>query len=419
MNVDAWPLSLLPRSAAAYLRYGAAPSLPPGSRLRAAESDVAALRRLAREDLDLQGQPGAMARAAACAVWPGLVLARALSNVRRHGAAVQRTAGVSRLRQLGQVLNLAWRHDLAPNSYYDFRLFEPEKRALVDRFIQHHELRALLRRLNADVDLSWLDDKRTFNAHCLAHDLPVPRILAVSAHGDLLWNTPEERLPRRDLIVKPYLMFGGTGLERWLYEPTKQAWLRKGEQVTEHQLLDRARERGRTQPLLIQERVMPHTALLDLSPEGTLCTARVVTWRAPLDPEGSAESGVLEAFLRMPAKAGMEVDNWAQGGIGALIDLSRSVLGCAYRGPERMEVHPATGARILDHPVPFAAQLEPLCLRAHASLPAGFWFVGWDVGFGIDGLVLIEANSIWGCPEWPPLGSTEFPRLARRKLSAR
>lgn len=413
-SLDKWPLSLLPAQATAFLRYGAAPALPPGSRLRSGSDPVAELRRLAREDLDQVGPPSPPARLGASLLWPPLILARALSNVRKHGAAVERTAGVSRPRQLLDLLRLAWELDLAPNTYYDFRLFEPEKRGRVDRFFQHHELRALLRRLNAGVDWSWLDDKRTFNAHCRAHDLPVPPILAVCSAGELVWVAPEERLPRVDLILKPYRLFGGQGLERWVYQADRAVWTRKGEARVEAEFLARARERGVTQPLLIQERIHPHPSLVPFSAEGTLCTARVVTWR---DPEG--QSGWLEAFLRMPSRAGMEVDNWAQGGIGAVIDLEQGVLGPLYRGPERLAVHPLTGVPVEGHPVPFCEQLLPLCQRAHATVPEGFWFVGWDVGFGRDGLVLIEANTIWGCPEWPPLGETAFPRLALEKLRAR
>lgn len=403
-------MSALPPRVAALLRYGAAPLLPPGSRLRGGVDPVDEVRRAAREDLDGVGPPSPAARLGASLLWPGLIAARALSNLRRHGADAARTAGVSRARQLLDLLQLAWRHDLAPNSYYDFRLFEPGNRARAESFIQHHELRALLRRINAGLDWSWLDDKRTFNAHCRAHDLPVPKVLAVCSGGDLLWVEPPERLPRRDLVLKPHLLRGGTGLERWLYDPARDGWTRRGETLPEPALLERARTRGAAQPLLIQERVHPHPDLADLEIAGVLGTVRVVTWRAP-----SGACGALETFLRMPGRAGAEVDNWHQGGIGAPIDLASGKLRHAYRGALRLDRHPVSGAPITGHPVPFAGELVPLCLRAHATLP-GFWFVGWDVGIGRDGLVLIEANSIWGCPESPPLGDTPFPELALARL---
>jgi hypothetical protein len=391
----------------ALLRYGAAPLLPPGSRLRADPSAVAQLRRLAREDLDGAGAPAPVARLGASLLWPGLVLARALGNVRRHGAEVARATGISRARQLREALELAWRHDLVPPSYYEYRLFRAENRARAARFIQRHELRALLRRLNAGLDWSRLDDKRAFHAHCLAHGLPAPRLVLACEGAAASWSVPAERLPPVDLVLKPCLRRGGVGLERWSRDEARGEWERRGERLDERALLQRAQRLGQERGgLLVQERVLLHPALADLSPGGTLCTARVVTWRTR-----DGESGLVEAFLRMPARAEAAVDNWHMGGIGALIDLERGVLGRSFRGPRAIERHPVSGATIAGHPVPCFQELAPLCRRAHATVP-GFGFVGWDVGLGRDGPVLIEANSIWGCPEEPPLGETEFPRVA-------
>lgn len=392
------------------LRYGAAPLLPPGSRLRD-DAPVARLRRAARADLDGHGAGPLLARLGAELLWPGVIALQSLQNLRRNGGVVARASGTSRPRQLLEQWVLAWSWDLTPHHYYLFQLYRPEQRARAGLFLQRHELLALQRRLNAGLEWSRLDDKRTFYAHCVAHDLPTAPLVAALQGGELAWWRPDETLPACDLVLKPARLSSGKGMERWRH--AGDTWSRRAERLDAGQLLARARARSSEGPLVIQERLAPHPDLADLGEDGTLCTARVTTVREP-----GGGIALVEAGLRMPTRPGVEVDNVGAGGILAPIERARGELTAAWdeRG-RRHAVHPRSGARIAGRPVPDWERLLPLCARAHRSVPE-FSCVGWDVALSAQGPRLLEANTLWGCPIDPPLGETAFAAAALSRLEA-
>lgn len=402
------PAELL-RAALAPLRYGAAPLLPPGSWLRTDEP-VARLRRLARQALDEVPPPPSLLQLPAGLLWAPLIGAQALRNLARHGEVAVEHRG--RARQLVDMLVCAWRLDISPANYYRFRLFEPEQRAQARQLIQPHELRALHRRVNAGLDWGRLDRKPSFFAHCRAHDLPTPEVWAVAQDGEVRWLLAEERLPPRDLVLKATALRAGMAFERWTRDPQRDAWRRGEELLDQAGLLARLRERSRDKPCFVQERLRPHPELAGLALDGTLCTVRVVTWRAP-----DGQAGVIELFFRMPSRAGTEVDNIGAGGIGAPLDLRTGRLMVAGgKGPAEYARHPASGAPIEGRVLPCWEQLVPLCLRAHATVPE-FPFVGWDVGLAEGGPTLLEANTMWGVPDAPFLGHTPYVQLALARLT--
>lgn len=392
---------------AALLRYGAAPILPPGSLLRRG-SGVARLRRLARADLDGHGPGSPLARACAGLLWPGVIALQSLRNLQRSGAEVARASGVSRARQLFEQWTLAWRWDLTPHHYYLFQLYRPPQRARAGSFLQGHELHSLLVRLNQGLEWSRLDDKRTFFAHCLAHDLPTAPLVAALQGGELAWWRAEEALPACDLVLKPACLSSGRGMERWRH--ADGTWSRRTERLDAGGLLQRARARSQDGPLVIQERLAPHPALSDLGADGTLCTARITTVREP-----AGAISLVEAGVRMPTRPGVEVDNVGAGGILAPLDLASGALGPAWDQHRTLPEHPRSGARIAGRCVPDWEQLLPLCARAHRSVP-DFACVGWDVALSDRGPRLLEANTLWGCPIDPPLGETPFATTALARL---
>ncbi len=64
-------------------------------------------------------------------------------------------------------------------------------------------------------------------------------------------------------------------------------------------------------------------------------------------------------------------------------------------GVDVLTEHPLTGIRFENYPVPFFHQAKELVIRAASLLP-DLRLVGWDVGIGETGPVLIEGNSDYG-----------------------
>jgi hypothetical protein len=149
--------------------------------------------------------------------------------------------------------------------------------------------------------------------------------------------------------------------------------------------------------LLVQPRLRPARALLEImSPHG-LGTVRAVT---------SLEGGgvrLLSASLRIPVGEN-DADNFLHGASGNLvagIDAGTGrllrTLGSARRDwPQIVEVerHPDTGAAISGFQLPYWTELVELISRGQRAF-AGLRTIGWDVGITDEGPVLVEGNGAY------------------------
>jgi len=357
-------------------------------------------------------------RAIACLVWPFRLLSSMGEELLRHGRAVRQLHGVGRLAQLGGMLRLAVTCNIAPVSFYRFRLFDPRNARRARQYLQADELDALhdalARRLPS---LEPLDDKELFFQHGRATGLPVvPVIASFDTGGTERWFGPEG-LPASDLILKPAHELCGRGVQRWNWSAGQQSWVNHDRVLDAAALLELCRRAGRHQKHVLQAVVRNHPALAPLAPAG-LATLRVVTYRRL-----SGESGVIMAGLRMPT-AGQCVDNFAAGGIGAPLDAAGVLRAAVAKDPGRgtFSRHPDSGARIEGTAVPYHADAKDLALRAHAVFP---WVptVGWDVVIAPEGPCLLEANPSW-CYELAqivaetPLGETPYASVFLEHLAA-
>lgn len=140
---------------------------------------------------------------------------------------------------------------------------------------------------------------------------------------------------------------------------------------------------------LIEEYVIQHPSLNDLSPSG-LNTVRIITQK------DNDEIIFLAARLRISVNS--PVDNMAAGNIAASVDLKTGMV----TGPgvfsditkDSVRVHPVTGKDIVGFIIPYWKKVLELAATA-ARDASGNRSVGWDIAVTGDGAELIEGNHNW------------------------
>lgn len=214
-----------------------------------------------------------------------------------------------------------------------------------------------------------LDDKRAFHAACVTAGLPVPRQFtveeAIARGGEVVVKDPKDDL--------------GYGVQI----------------VDASELLDFEDPND----LVIQERLRNHPDLLvALPPDGPLSSFRVIT---TLDAKGNPI--VTRCAIRI-GHAGKHVDNTAQGGFWAGIDL---VDGTIRRGVKKKDygvvregkrveytVHPDTGKPFTGVKIPWFDEGRALAVAAHRKLAPDALTLGWDLALSSAGPLFLEVN-VW------------------------
>jgi Sugar-transfer associated ATP-grasp len=322
-------------------------------------------------------------------VWPLFCIVAAIRTTLRYGAGARERCGKGRARQFIEQVALGLGEGVPPRSYYLFAMFEEKNGRRASQFVHYHENNYLSAPFVSAGDRQILDDKVRFHEFCRDLALATPSILACFGAGK---EDRVVKLPPLDLIVKPVGGVAGGRIERW-ERGANGAWSGPGGLIlNEDALRGYLRELSRNQPFLVQPRAHNHSALRDLS-TGGLCTARLVTARAPGElPQ------LVAAMLRMPV-GGSVVDNFSAGGIACTIDTQTGVLtGSAVTWAPlspRHATHPETGGRIEGVSLPDWDAAVHICLRAQNELrtcPG----IGWDMGFTPQGPILLEANLPFG-----------------------
>ncbi len=130
-------------------------------------------------------------------------------------------------------------------------------------------------------------------------------------------------------------------------------------------------------------------------PEATNTVRAVTMWDSERD-----EPFLARAVHRIGTDETKPMDNWSQGGVGALVD-ERGALGEAVTYPTEGErtwhaSHPDTGARIEGTEIPGWEEIHEELLDVADSVPY-LPYVGWDlVVTGKDEFEIIEANNYPG-----------------------
>lgn len=373
----------------------------PGTRGRPAGDDLAYLRAtyfaerepLLKEDPKVPYRRTPIGRAYAWFVED--VLAQSLRVVRRNGASVAATAGVSPLRQWLQVVWLALRIPTMPEDYYKFEFFLPTERGRAGRYLNRYETKVVLYGLANGLRplgrKAPLTDKTRFEAHATAAGLPVIPTLLELSQGEVVRGGD---LPSQDLFSKPRAGKGGRGARQWLFDPETQRYTRVGGKpcsLDADALMEALRNSSNKEDWIVQPRIQAHRELADLS-LGVAITCRVITI---LDENDRPEP--LVAAVRLPAVEGRAVDNIHAGGISAAVDVTSGTMGPATdlgveAGRGRLDTHPITGAAIAGRALPCWDEVLTLVVRAHEAFRPRV-LVGWDVCITDDGPILVEGNS--------------------------
>ncbi len=301
-----------------------------------------------------------------------------------------------------------WRHGIGPRHYALFRLADLPPTAWDDFLTDSPSFKDLLRSQSPAAMHAVANDKAAFHAHCVAHGLPVPPLLAIvgsnGADAAVYDGVPvvadagrlTELLARAPSALFAKQLDGTFGEGAFKVDRIgADDYTFDGRRGPAGALFDHLRdgERGRVQ-WLIQPRLANHAALQPLmSPHG-LGTIRVNTCQT------SGEPRILYALLKMTVGSNV-ADNFHGGSTGnliAAIDLDSGWLAPA-RGSartdwpviRRVDRHPDTGAPIAGAVVPLWRDVVDVVLRAQRSLPA-LRSAGWDIAVTPDGPVLLEVN---------------------------
>ena len=142
---------------------------------------------------------------------------------------------------------------------------------------------------------------------------------------------------------------------------------------------------------LFQETIIQHPGMDKLNPS-CINTIRFDTF---IDNTGKVE--IISSYLRF-SNGQLHVDNTGSGGWAASINLGTGRLEkYGYRpfgksGGQRITEHPLTKTVFEGFEIPDFEKAKELVVKA-ASIMPGLRLIGWDVGIGISGPVLIEGNS--------------------------
>ncbi len=215
-------------------------------------------------------------------------------------------------------------------------------------------------------------DKAQFQRHCERLSLPVPRLFARVVDGRV--ERTAQWHPGDRILVKPVRGSGGYGIAAYSPADTKA--------------FDRLLSGYGKGEWLVQEAVPVHPDLADIAMDA-LSTARIVTLR-----NEAGEPEIVSASIRFAITPGIAVDNNHFGGPSALIDMATGRLGLPMEieGPAHFDRHPTTGAQVEGRIVPDWEATKALAVRAHSIGFSDHVLIGWDIGFGEKGPVLIEAN---------------------------
>jgi hypothetical protein len=144
---------------------------------------------------------------------------------------------------------------------------------------------------------------------------------------------------------------------------------------------------------LFQETIELHTELNVLNPS-CLNTIRFDTI---IDPDSKIE--IISGYMRMRMSINNHcVDNTSSGGCYVGIDIStgrlkrEAYLDLRHCGVKVLFAHPITRVVFENFAIPFFSQAKELAIWT-ASYTPGLRIVGWDVGIGETGPLLIEGNS--------------------------
>jgi hypothetical protein len=305
------------------------------------------------------------------------------------------------LRQVWDQFDVALRYSISPKKYYVFELFRPERLRNAGHYIARYEFKGGLHNLiESRIERptrKFLNDKSAFFLRCQEYGIATVRTFLVANKDGTVRRLSafEGDLPACSLFLKPVGGRGGRGCGRWQWLGDQRYQSHDGMVLSASELLSKIKEKAATGAMMVQEAMLPHAELRDLS-LNVLTSCRIMTVK---NEQGGFEA--THAVFKSSTKPDAIVDNFHKGGIVSKVDIKTGELGRASdagvgRPCHWLERHPLTGAQINGRRLPLWPETIDLICRAHAAFPDRVT-IGWDVAITDRGPVIIEGNVQSGC----------------------
>jgi hypothetical protein len=346
--------------------------------------------------------------------WLRDVWTKAQAKSIEFGDYVASVHGISHRQQIIQQCWLHLRYGVPLHDYYIYELYREERWARASDHIPDFWMlqEELINRTSPD-DKAICDDKVLFYEHCKKHEIPtVPVLGIIDDHG--VHNLQGDPLtdPRMDVFIKPRQGYEGRGVCILRYQHGRYTNTRALYESWGTALTPWTERLGSLEDFIVQPSISVHADWIPYT-SGAVPTVRLITYRTL-----SGGIAPLAAVLRMPVGDTI-TDNWAMGGLAAVIDLSDGRLAegipkYATEGAVSFARHPDTGHMFAGEQLPGWKLVLETALDAHGSLD--MIFLGWDVTRTPSGVCFIEANKCWDpfaviLTQGYPLQETSFSDL--------
>jgi hypothetical protein len=305
----------------------------------------------------------------------------------------------------------AIRHNILPCEYYEYELWQPNRRLNIDNYLFGNEAARLFKVLNRRSQVDPIVDKLEFYELCKTYGIPTPEVLAAFAPSSKLIDFRSGLPPQHDLFVKTRVGRGGFGAERFrwdhvFFESNRGCRLRLGD--LGGYLANRARTENLT--LLVQPVLKNHPDLR-LGANEALATARLVTGR-------SIHGEVTPIFCYMLYSSPNEIT--AHSNCVALVDVANGRI--IPKPPQDSPVYQYRQFGSNDACILPDWDAAVCHVKAAHSACFNFVFVGWDVAFTPNGAMILEGNTSWNAGAYQalrgePLGFTKFADVLALQLS--
>lgn len=302
-------------------------------------------------------------------------------------------------RMIWELLMLSFKFFRFPRHYFSRYLFKKESSNIFDYYPDSF-LEKVKPVFNDKGARDILENKLFFDYYYSQFGISLPKILMYNHRNIFVRggriievNTPEEfrtlisavirnkSVHNSLFIKKTYWSFGGDQIYKLTLDQINN----------DPEVISNLYSAVITSGFLFQETIKQHPELEKLNPS-CLNTMRLDTF---IDRNGNIE--VLSGFIRTSIM-NSHVDNVSSGGCQVPIDIETGILKkYGYRvlkisGVKLLTEHPITKIVFEGFTIPFFREAKELVIKASGLYPC-LRLVGWDVGIGENGPVLIEGNS--------------------------
>jgi hypothetical protein len=294
---------------------------------------------------------------------------------------------------------LTFYHRRSPRFYFSRYLFKKERQNIKDYFPDSF-LEGIKPYFNDQDSRIILEDKLFFGLYFNQFDISLPKILMHNYGESFFLNKEEIKISSPGdfarllkILTDKYLNGGSVFVKKtsWSYGGDKIFKISSDQLNDDLTAINQVYSEVITSGYIFQETIKQNAEMDSLNPS-CLNTIRMDTFT---DRQGKAE--IISAYLRTSVE-NLVVDNISQGGCMLPIDIETGQLrkkgfGTLKRfGVTLPERHPVTHKVFEGFKIPYFHEVKELAVKAAAFTPC-LRLVGWDIGIGEGGPVLIEGNS--------------------------